>query len=99
MVGLSDWPMATPVQLHYTIGDPFRDQAWAQGFVDSVTASGSPIETFLDYPKAGHLFSDASLPAEYDEESAALAFRRALDFLERAALTTTRPDLESVPNS
>jgi dienelactone hydrolase len=99
MLGLSDWPMQTPVQLHYTIGDPFRDQAWVQGFVDSVTASRSPIETFLDYPKAGHLFTDESLPAEYDEESAALAYRRALDFLERAALTTTRPDRESVPNS
>jgi hypothetical protein len=52
------------------------------GFVRDVEASGSPIEAFLDYPIAGHLFTDASLPDEFDEASAALAFERALVFLD-----------------
>jgi dienelactone hydrolase len=83
MTGVSQWPVATPVQLHYSADDPFRDDAWVGGFVGDVAASGSPIETFLDYPIAGHLFTDASLPEEYDEAAAALAFERALEFLDR----------------
>ena len=82
MTGVARWPGGTPVQLHYSVDDPFRNEAWVSGFVRDVEASGSPIETFLDYPIAGHLFTDASLPDEYDEASAALAFERALAFLD-----------------
>jgi dienelactone hydrolase len=85
ITGLARWPAATPVQLHYSVDDPFRNQGWVDQFVGDVRASGSPIETFLDYPIAGHLFTDASLPDEYDEASAALAFERALEFLDRVA--------------
>jgi dienelactone hydrolase len=83
MTGVAHWPAATPVQLHYAADDPFRIQSWVEQFVDDVRASGSPIETFLDYPVAAHLFTDASLPDEYDELSAALSVDRALAFLDR----------------
>src|SRR6478752_2959774 len=83
MTGVARWPAGTPVQLHYAVDDPFRNQAWVDQFVGDVRASGSPIETFLDYPIAGHLFTDASLPDEYDKSAATLAFDRALEFLDR----------------
>ena len=37
----------------------------------------------LEHERYGHLFTDASLPAEYDKASAELAGARALAFLER----------------
>lgn len=83
MLGLSDWPASTPVQLHYSTDDPFRNEEWVQQFIALVAESGSPIETYLDYPIAGHLFTDASLPEEYDRVSADLAMERALTFVER----------------
>jgi dienelactone hydrolase len=83
MMGLARWPAGTAVQLHYAVDDPLRNEAWVEQFVGEVEGSGSPIETFLDYPIAGHLFTDASLPDEYDEASATLAFERALAFLDR----------------
>ena len=83
MLQVSQWPADVPVQLHYTVDDPFREERWIDAFVGQVRASGAPIETFLDYPVAGHLFTDASLPTEYDEASAELAGARALAFLDR----------------
>jgi len=83
MMELAEWPAQTPVQLHYSLSDPFRDDGWIDPFVAAVSASGSPLERYLDYPNSGHLFTDASLPAEYDEGSATLAFERALEFLDR----------------
>lgn len=87
MVGLGSWPAGTPVQLHYSVGDPFRDQSWVDPFLESVKASGSPVEAFLDYPIDGHLFTDSSLEREYDEASSTLAFGRALEFLARVGST------------
>ncbi len=81
LLGVPDWPQHTAVQLHYAEADPFRQPAWVAEFVAAISASGARFESYLDYPGAGHLFSDASLPAEYDAESAELMFARALDFI------------------
>ncbi len=81
MLGRSTWPADTPVQLHYATEDPMRSDAWITPFIESVEASGSPCQAFLDY-RGGHLFTDRSLPAEYDRGSTTLAFDRALAFLE-----------------
>jgi len=83
MLGLSDWPAATPVQLHYSTDDPFRNAEWVAAYLEDVRRSGSKLETFFDYPVAGHLFTDASLPGEYDEASASLLFSRSLEFLRK----------------
>jgi dienelactone hydrolase len=83
MLRLSSWPAATPVQLHYSTGDPFRNQEWVTSYLEEVRESASDVETFLDYPIDGHLFTDESLPAEYDEASTRLLYGRALEFLDR----------------
>lgn len=85
MLGLSEWPAATPVQLHYSTDDPYRSQEWVAAYLDEVRASGSALETYLDYPIAGHLFTDASLPDEYDDASASLLFSRSLEFLQKVS--------------
>ena len=40
------------------------------------------VEVFR-YPGSGHLFTDPSLPEEYDAEAAELAWQRALAFVDR----------------
>jgi dienelactone hydrolase len=79
MLGESAWPAGTPVQLHYSTGDPARHQEWIDALADDVRRSDAAFESF-DYPGTGHLFTDPSLPAEYDEASAALLWERALAF-------------------
>ena len=50
MVGMAEWPADTPVQLHYSAGDPSAIGRWIDPFLAAVTASGSALETYLDYP-------------------------------------------------
>ncbi len=90
MVGMAEWPADTPVQLHYSAGDPRRSAEWIDPFLASVTASGSALETYLDYPVSGHLFTDPSLPDEFDAASADLAFERVLEFLARLSAAADR---------
>jgi dienelactone hydrolase len=79
MLGASAWAAGTAVQLHYTTLDPHRRQDWIDALVDEVRGSGVSIEV-LDYPGSGHLFTDPSLPAEYDPEAAAQLWEHALTF-------------------
>ncbi len=87
MIGVETWPTGVPAQIHYTEGDPFRNQRSIDAVVRHVTSSGGSIEVF-DYPGSGHLFTDASLPDEYDEEAAHLMWSRVLPF---CAAARTRP--------
>ncbi|MGF1646091.1 MAG: dienelactone hydrolase family protein [Kineosporiaceae bacterium] len=80
-LGAPAWPSSVPVQLHYSSADPFRDQAWVDGFLAVARASGAPVE-FHDYPSGGHLFTDPGLPEEYDAESAELLWKRVESFLD-----------------
>ncbi|HEX3622553.1 MAG TPA: dienelactone hydrolase family protein [Acidimicrobiales bacterium] len=84
MIGVVAWPATVPVQVHYTVDDPFRNQAWVDALTALVTASAAHIEVF-DYPGAGHLFTDATMVAEYQPDDAALLWDRALEFLDRVA--------------
>jgi dienelactone hydrolase len=74
------WPSSVPVQVHYATEDPFREQPELEAFERAVHASGAPYELF-DYPVSGHLFTDRSLPDEFDEESAEQLYGRVLAFL------------------
>lgn len=65
----------------YTLGDPFRRQESIDAVVTQVQASGSRVQVF-DYPGTGHLFTDPSLPAEYDATAADLLWTRVLTFCE-----------------
>ncbi len=79
MLGASAWPAGVAAQIHYTEGDPFRRQEWIDAVAEAVRAAGAPLEVF-DYPGAGHLFTDASLPAEHDAGAAADLWPRVLAF-------------------
>ncbi len=75
-----EWPAAVPVQIHFAAGDPYRDKAELESFEAAVHASGARYERF-DYPGTGHLFTDQTLPDEFDAQSAELVFSRVLAFL------------------
>ena len=79
MIGVDAWPAGVPAQIHYTAEDPFRSQEGIDAVVAQVSAAGASVEVF-DYPGKGHLFTDASLPAEYDEQAAELLWSRVLPF-------------------
>jgi dienelactone hydrolase len=79
VLGAGAWPAGVPVQLHYGERDPHRVQDWVDGFLADVRRSGSPLE-FVEHPVAGHLFTDPSLPAEYDPAAAGVLWQRALAF-------------------
>lgn len=76
------WPSGVPAQVHTMLDDPWREQEEIDAFAVSVTAAGGTVEIF-DYPGAGHLYTDASLPKEYDEEAAELTWDRVLAFCAR----------------
>jgi dienelactone hydrolase len=79
MLDAAAWPDALPLQLHYAVGDPFRQQDWIDSVVADAERAGADVE-FFDYPGSGHLFTDPSLPEEYDESAAELLWERALGF-------------------
>jgi dienelactone hydrolase len=82
MLDAPAWPERMPVQVHYTEADPFRHQEWIDSVIDDARRAGAAVEVY-DYPGTGHLFTDPSLPGEYDEEAAELLWQRALEFCAR----------------
>jgi len=80
----ASWPARLPAQLHRTTGDPFRSAEWDRAFADDVTAAGGRLEV-VEHPGEGHLFTDPSLPAEYDPRATERLWREALAFCERVA--------------
>jgi len=87
MLGVTGWPGNVPVQLHVAEGDPLRNPEWDDAFLAAVRAAGAPAEVF-EYPVSGHLFTDASLPAEFDAAATELLWSRTLDFCGRTAART-----------
>jgi dienelactone hydrolase len=82
LIGGAAWPAGVPAQLHYTERDPRRHDGWAETLGRSVAEAGGEVELF-EYPGEGHLFTDPSLPAEYDPVAAAQFWTCTLDFCER----------------
>ena len=80
MIGIDRWPAGVPVQIHYTVDDPFRNQQWIDAVERLVRSSGAAVHLW-DYPGAGHLFTDQSLPGEYSAGASRLLWERALMFL------------------
>jgi dienelactone hydrolase len=80
LLGAAPWPTGLPVQIHYSLDDPFRRQEWIDAVAADATRGGGRVETF-DYPGTGHLFTDPSLPTEYDPGATELLWQRALAFL------------------
>jgi len=74
------WPAGAPAQTHSTLDDPWREQDMIDQAVLDVQAAGGTLEVF-DYPGTGHLFTDPSLPAEYDPVGTELLWSRVLPFV------------------
>jgi dienelactone hydrolase len=74
------WPAGVPGQTHSTLDDPWREQDAIDQAVVEAAAAGARLEVF-DYPGAGHLFTDPSLPDEYDVASTELLWGRVLPFV------------------
>jgi dienelactone hydrolase len=74
------WPAGVPAQTHSTLADPWRDEEELAQAVRDVKAGGGAIEVF-DYPGSGHLFTDPTLPAEYDPVATETFWGRALPFV------------------
>jgi len=79
MLGATAWPAGVPAQIHYTLKDPFRRQPAVDSVVAAIQSAAGVVESF-DYPGDGHLFTDASLPAEYHPANAQLLWQRVLEF-------------------
>lgn len=79
-LGTAAWPAGVPGQIHYTIDDPFRGEAWLVAGSKAITDAGGELDRF-DYPGSGHLFTDPSLPAEYQPDQAAELWHRVLGFV------------------
>lgn len=79
MLGVQVWPAGVPVQIHHAAADPKRVPGWSETFAESVAEAGGAVERF-DYAGGGHLFTDPSLPEEYDAESAELFHERVAKF-------------------
>ena len=74
------WPAGVDTQVHQSIGDPWREDQFAEQATRDVTSAGGRVEIF-DYPGTGHLFTDPSLPAEYDAAATELLWSRVLPFV------------------
>jgi dienelactone hydrolase len=84
LLGDARWPAGTPAQLHRAVGDPFRRQAWVTALAADVARGGGRLEV-VDHEGSGHLFTDPSLPAEYDPRATEALWRAALAFCARVA--------------
>ncbi len=79
-LGADAWPATVPVQLHYAVSDPKRNQDWVDQFLGEVRASGADAE-FHEYAASGHLFTDASLLDEFDQLATEELWTHVHDFL------------------
>ncbi len=79
MLGVDAWPAGVPAQIHLAQDDPFLRHEWLDALVAEVRAA-SQVEVFR-YPVAGHLFTDASLPAEYDARASEQLWERVVRFV------------------
>lgn len=80
MIGIENWPPEIPAQLHYTMNDPYKNMGSVESVINSVNEAGA-IAEYLQYPGAGHLFTDPSLPAEFDARSAEAFWNHVTRFL------------------
>lgn len=81
MIGASTWPEGVPAQLHYAVDDPFKADGSVDSVLRSINEAGNTAE-YVQYPGRGHLFSDESLPDEYDATASMSMWINVLRFLE-----------------
>ena len=79
MIGVQRWPAGVPGQIHYTVGDPFRNQDGINAVLTAAREAAVDMDMF-DYPGDGHLFTDASLPEEFEAAATEILWERVLAF-------------------
>jgi dienelactone hydrolase len=77
------WPSGVAAQIHNRTGDPWNDGPEVIARLAAFIEAGPARCEVFDYPGTGHLFTDPSLPGEFDPQAAALLWTRVLDFLVR----------------
>ncbi len=82
MIGADHWPHGVPAQLHYAVNDPRKIEGAVESVMASVNAAGADAEYF-QYPGSGHLFTDPSLPEEYDKDAAERFWKHVQAFCEQ----------------
>ncbi len=82
MLGADAWPAGVPAQIHVAAEDPFRQPGWVETVAESVATASGQVELF-EYPGAGHLFTDATLGKEYDQDATELLWGRVQAFCQR----------------
>jgi len=75
------WPAGVDGQTHSTLDDPWREQEEIDQAVRDAAAAGGTLEVF-DYPGSGHLFTDSTLPDEYDPVATEKLWERVLAFVQ-----------------
>jgi carboxymethylenebutenolidase len=68
---------------HFADNDPYESAANVDGLEDTLRRAGRPV-TFYRYPNTGHWFAEPDRIDAYDDPAAQLAWKRTLEFLERA---------------
>jgi dienelactone hydrolase len=86
-LGWTVWPSSVPVQVHFAVKDPIKNQAVVDALAIKVRHAGASFEQF-DYDAPGHLFADPAFPA-YNAASTELMTNRVLDFLQRLGPVTS----------
>jgi dienelactone hydrolase len=79
-IGIEHWPAAVPAQLHYAVDDPFKTSGSVESVLRSVNEAGAAAEYF-QYPGSGHLFTDSSLPEEFDAAASDALWSQVIRFL------------------
>lgn len=85
------WP-AVDSQGHQALGDPFREDEFREQAIADATSAGGQLELF-DYPGSGHLFTDPTLPAEYDAAATSLLWSHVLPFVRTCGERGYQPTL------
>jgi len=75
------WPAGADSQSHQMLGDRFREDEVVEAARRGVAAAGATLELF-DYAGSGHLFTDPTLPDEYDAGATELLWSRVLPFVD-----------------
>jgi len=81
LIGADRWPDGVLAQIHYGIDDPFKTTNWVESVMHSVNDAGSVVE-YLQYPTAGHLFTDQTRTDEYSEVACEQLWSHVLRFLQ-----------------
>ncbi|WP_199241046.1 dienelactone hydrolase family protein [Naasia lichenicola] len=86
-VNLLEWfgadaalPAGLDGQAHFMTDDSFREPQFEEQAIADVAKGGGRLEVF-EYPGTGHLFTDPTLPDEYDAEATELMWSRVLPFV------------------